>query len=632
MLQVKENYFILGGNDALPMPKCTTLYLDIESINVSGTVETTDPTVQRLAKKHGGMYPFKGDRIAGVSVTWDDCVAGYYVPLRHTGYDNVPLQKAKEWLQYLVSTAKEWVNHNIVFDACFLHFEGVEFECRLLDTLTLSKLIDSDRMQYGLKQLTADWLGYSNDSADRVQQWLKDAKSSNWGDVPADLLGEYAIDDVMRNRELYHYLLDNKIEDLDRVWENEILLTPILYDMEVEGLLIDKSACKLEGLKALRHVIQASTTLTDILDGEEYVDSEKCLHSLLMDRFGLPILERSPNTGAPCFDKNVLAAYMELPQVVHNPEALRALKAIITYRQELQFYSLYANAFLALADDKGYMHPRYNAIVRTGRMSASRPNIQQQTKRSKNLICAPPGFTFISKDYSQIEFRLIIHYINDQEAIDAYAKDPNTDFHQWVADLIHTKRRAGKHINFSMAFGAQRKKVTEGLATNSDIIEEMRALHGDMDAKDFLEKCAERASDVYTLYHERLPGIKATTQKASDICKFRGYVFNIIGRRRQLPAKAARNAFNSIIQGSAMDIMKEGLIALSPRYNAKSKELGLRIIINVHDEVVFLAPSEKAYCPELHKHIDDILENPQMELRVPMKVDTGVGTIWANCV
>ncbi len=647
MIILKNGYNLITAANELPyFPQITNLYMDIESKNNFGvSVEGDSDKKATLRKDIGGLYPFGGDRICGIAVTVDDDKAGYYVPIRHTFGSNINLEAVQHWLKHLVTTAENWINHNVVFDATFLHFEGVEFECNLVDTLTLSKLIDSDRYQYGLKPLTVEWLGYSNESVDRVSAYLTQAKSKDWSDVPPDILGEYAIDDVFRNRQLYHYLLQNKTEDLNRVWDTEIKMSSVLYDMEIEGLEVDVRQCKIESLRALRKIITSATNLSMVCE-EEFRDSTQMVFDLLVGKLNLPVVctvkerdekGREFDTGRPSFDKEAFAIYSVHPAVLSNPEAVKILSDLKVYREESQFFSLYSEQFVAMADEDNKIHPKYNQIIRTGRMSCSRPNIQQQNERSKRLIIPGKGRAFISRDYSQIEFRLIVHYINDLDAIAAYNENPKTDFHQWVSDLLHTKRKAGKQINFGMAYGAGKKRVTASLISNPDIIEEIsevvRSMDYEADKKTsvFNELCSKRASEVYDLYHERLPGIKATAYKASDVCKFRGYVFNAYGRRRHLPRTAAHKAFNSIIQGCAMDVMKDAMVRLSPRFNKTSREFDLRISANVHDEDLMTVPEELMYDEKVLHHIDSILETPSVEFRVPIKTEGGSSVkSWAD--
>jgi DNA polymerase-1 len=586
--------------------------------------------------KHGGMYPFKGDRICGFSVCTDDSEA-YYIPVRHNRGKNLTIETVRKWLNDHLRDC-DWVNHNIKFDAAFLMVDGVDIQSRLVDTLTLSKIHDSDRMGHDLKSLAQEWLGYDL-YEERVHAYLAEMKTKDWADVPMDILGEYACYDVLANRDLFHLLLDKRPADLEQIWETEIKLTSVLLDMEMDGLQVNPLECKIDMAKCLTTMIETSETIERIAD-REFANSNQCIYDILINQFGLPILAtkkeridgQEVDTGRPTFNKDAMKLYRVHPQV--TGELAELVEALCEYRIAAQHKSLFLDTFLNLHDGDNRVHPFYNQVVRTGRMSCSRPNAQQQNKRSKALIHPFEGYGFISCDYSQIEFRLIVHYINDLRAIQAYNDDAGMDFHQWVADMSGIKRKPAKAINFGMSYGAGKKNVTKQLAANPDIIEECSEEIEGMNVPDseknhlFKALCSDRADHIYEDYHERFPGIKSTAYRASQMARRRGYVFNAYGRRRHLEARFAHKAFNSIIQGGAMDIMKERMVALSPRYNDWSRDIGLRMAANVHDEVLLQVPLEILEDEFVHQEIIRILETPSIDLRVPIK--TGLGTSKEN--
>jgi len=274
-------------------------------------------------------------------------------------------------------------------------------------------------------------------------------------------------------------------------------------------------------------------------------------------------------------------------------------------------------------------------------VSCSKPNGQQQNKRSKRLILPDEDHGFVSCDYSQIEFRLICHYIKDHAAITAYSEDPDTDFHSWVAGLLGVNRSAGKTLNFGMAYGAGKAKVASGLVTNPLIIEEIGEVVNKMVEEGkipallrtatFEHMCAERAAIVYQSYHDALPGIKATAARAAAAARYKGYVFNWLGRRRYLPTKASRKAFNAVIQGGASDIMKERMVAVSPRNNEKTRALGIDLAWNVHDDVGFHVPRESLRNPEVHDFLCNTMESTIGEFSVPIRTGLGLSDkTWAE--
>lgn len=589
--------------------------------------------------KLGGMYPWKGDRICGFSFSFDDNPKVFYVPVRHTapGARNLPVEPVMKWAADLLAYVPEWINHNIKFDAMFFAVgDGVFFKNRIIDTLTLCKLHYSDRMNYKLKDITADWLDFDTSAGDRVAAYLDSIKSRNYADVPQDILGRYAGDDVRQNRMLYRYLQEKRPAEMAELWETEIKFTPILFDMEYDGMEVDIQQCRIEQYRALKRMIQCADTLARIT-GTEFTNSNDCIYDLLINQMGLPVLatiqERGDDgfrydTGRPTFDKDAMELYRSHPLVVIDPERLEVVDNILRYRDDAQFNSLFLTTFLELNVD-GVVHPNYNQCVRTGRLSCSQPNSQQQNKRSKRLIRPRKGRGYTSNDYSQIEYRLIVHYCKDEKAILQYNTDPLTDFHQWVADMIHIIRKDAKTLNFGMAYGEGKKSVVHKLTTNPQIIAEMSARVKDIaDPKlrevEFMKFCEEHALSCFDAYHTEFPLIKKTSWKASRAVKERGYIFNVYGRRRHLPDMAAHKAFNSLIQGCAADIMKERMVAISPRYNSDSRDFGLTIAANVHDELLQEAPLETLYDERLHRYICDLMEAPKVQFRVPIRVGLGV--------
>jgi DNA polymerase-1 len=510
-------------------------------------------------------------------------------------------------------------------------------------------MLDSDRLGHGLKDLNVAWLDGNNETQDKVKAFLSDIKSNNYAECPPDIMGEYACEDVLINRRLLHYIDEHMPEEMFPLVETEIDLTAVLFDMEMHGLQINPLECKKQSLRCLHKLIDVATEIEDLSD-REWTNSHQCIHDILINQYGLPILatikERDEDgyevdTGRTTFDKDALPLYQVHPITQADPKLKRLIDLILAYRQEQQHKSLFLDSFLDLHDAQGVIHPTYNQIVRTGRMSSRRPNAQQQNFRSKILIHPRPGMAFLAQDYSQVEYRLIVHYVKDLEAIAAYHNDPTTDFHRWVADMMHVDRSAGKTLNFGMAYGAGKKRVTTGLISNPEIIQEIGAVineeiaAGSLSSEELNEafqlRCATRASEVYDTYHERFPGIKRLAAEAAYIVRKRGYVKNLYKRRRHLPDKASRKAFNSVVQGGASDIAKEAMVKAAPRYNKQTRALDVRIVAQVHDEVLWEGPEEVMRDPATHKLLFELFENPRVDIRVPIITDMGFSkTSWAE--
>jgi len=593
------------------------LFLDIES--------------QSFERDRGGLQWYMDDRIAGIAVTVNDDNESWYIPYRHTDKDwNLDLEPVQKWLKEVVGTCTEWINHNVCFDAHFCAVDNAEFgwNTRLIDTLVLAKLHDTDRFTgFGLKPLCRDWLEMPMEEVDRVKIYLAEIKSKNFADIPADILGAYACEDVIGNRKLYRFLDHHCADDQRRVWENEIRLTPVMYDMEKFGMPVDIQELKIEKFKSLKKQIMYGDRLHEIYGQELNPNSPKDVYDMIINKFGLPVLAVTEDTGNPSFDKEALARYVVHPAVIANPTIKEAITTLKAYRDEAHFMSLFVEPYLQL-NRNSIMHPAYNQLVRTGRMSCRKPNGQQLNTRAKRLIHPFEGMAILSCDFSQIEFRLIVHYIQDAVAIKAYNDDPTTDFHQWVADLCKIKRKPAKRVNFGIAFGAGKKKALSMLSQEPDVIEEVskevnRLIdQGSVKAEDrnivFSDTCRENTENIYNTYHERLPGIKRTSYKATKVAKRRGYVFNEYGRRRHIPAKFCYKAFNSIIQSCAADVMKDAILQIAPRYNKWVRDLGINIFALVHDDICTMGPKEVMEDSEIQLQLKTKMENVTQKFRVPI--------------
>ena len=560
-----------------------------------------------------GLNPWMGDRNCGVAVTVDEIPGAWYVPYRHTsiGAKNLPPDKVIEWLKDQ-NKIPDWVNHNIKFDQAFLYHDSPELDYpgRMIDTVVMAKMIDSDRLNYSLKQLCRDLCALPMEEEIEVRnklveigkhRKLKKAELT-YSDIPIDVLGKYACMDVMGNRELFHWMDRHMPEDMRSLWNTEMLLTSVLWDMERHGLQVEPEELEKE-LKRNKLAIRFIENELIVRTGQEFVDSSKHLHNIFCIQNGLPVLAKT-DKGGPSFSTNTLKEYLKLTDTTQEQQCI--LRAVSLFREEKHFKGLFLDPYSDLQGTDHKLHASYNQLVRTGRMSGRNPNMQQLSKRAKQLIKPDMGTEFGSWDASQIEFRMIVHYIKDAAAIEAFEKDKNTDFHQWVADLCGVSRKAAKTLNFAMAYGAGKKKI----------VEQLKALDSGADA-----------NKIYQDYHERLPGIKVLANQAATSCKKRGYVYNAFGRRRHLPTRAAHKAFNSVVQGCAIDYVKDRMGALSPRYNDTIKSAGIRMAANVHDDITFCGQ----FSPEIKEYITETLEYQTVPFRVPFTWDSGFSDVnWAE--
>lgn len=624
----------LQPGDQLPnLANARDLFLDFETTSFEDS--------------EGGFNSWKGHRTCGVCVTADEAPGSWYIPIRHRGADsagNLDSTQVMNWVGSLIRSCDNWVNHNVKFDAHFAKADGHQFDCRLVDTLTLSKVFDSDRLYkggYGLDALSEAFL--EKDIAgfeQRLKKYLSSIKLPNrrtakdYGLIPIDILAPYGGQDVITNRDLYRYLLRRKPDDINGVWETETLLTPVLFDIEQLGMRVDPQELMIEEYQLMSKLVRIEEQIHDLVGYAVNPGSAKDCYDLLINHFGLPILAWNDN-GNPSFDKNALKSYLGHPAVLTDEKTLKAVQLIRTYRKAHTQLTFFVRPYLEHHVD-GVMHPDYNQTVRSGRMSCRRPNAQQLDKKAKSLILPGEGKAFLSCDYSQIEFRLIVHYIQDVNAIRAYQEDPDTDFHTWVAEMCGIPRSPAKNVNFGIGYGAGKRKVTEMLASNMELME---SLGGIIDEKIsageyksaerqriFEAMCRKRAEAVYWQYHDTLPGLRPLTRAASRKILSRGYVQNAYGRRAHLSEKGSHIAFNRLIQGCAADVMKERTVALSPRYNSWMRDLGLELAGSVHDETLIVGDIETTRNPGVVRKVVECLEDTAYKFRVPIR--TGAG--WSD--
>jgi len=599
------------------------------SKNLFCDFETTsfDPKVPAL-------LPHKGHKIAGICITADEHPGAWYVPIRCRWEKwNLPLENTIKWLKDTIETCDDWVNHNVKFDAHFARYEGIEFKGRLIDTIVLSKIIDSDRFNYGLKPLSLDWLEYDPGPAeDAVKTFLGGIKSKNYGDVPADIIGEYGCQDVITNRLLYENLLRRRSERVTGVWNTEILLTPVLFDMEVGGMRVDPTQLKIKEYKILTQMLKLDEELHKLLGFAIRANTNADCHEALCGHFGLPILGWTEK-GDPSFDKHALTAYLSHPIVANSEKLKTIVEKIKEYRHIYTLLSFFVRPYQEHEVD-GVLHPDYNQTVRTGRMSCRRPNAQQLSKEAKELILPFDGQTFVSYDYDQVEFRLIVHYLQNVRAMQSYEDDPDTDFHNWVAKMCEIPRDPAKNINFAIAFGGGKKKIVSMLASNVELVgnlsEKVDTLIKNGTITDenrqamFNVLCKRRGEAVYNEYHETLPELRKKSSAAAKALALRGYVINAYGRERRLPEKIKYAAFNTVIQSTAADLMKERTVAIAPRYNKKIRDLEITMCASVHDNPLLNFPNEVAEDYGNLRYIRDILESPSVQFRVPIRTSCGI--------
>ena len=354
----------------------------------------------------------------------------------------------------------------------------------------------------------------------------------------------------------------------------------------------------------------------NIAEEEFNLGSPKQLGTILYEKLKLPILKKTPK-GQPSTAESVLQDLAddgyELPKVIMSFRSLSKLKSTYTDRLPEQ-----------VNKSTGRVHTSYHqAVTATGRLSSSDPNLQnipirsEEGRKIREAFVAPEGYTILAADYSQIELRIMAHLSQDIGLLKAFAA--GEDIHRHTAAEIFSvsldnvtsdQRRSAKAINFGLIYGMS----AHGLSKQLNI---------------------ERgqAVDYMNTYFERYPGVKNYMSSTRDQAKIDGYVETLFGRRLYLPEinasngmrrqYAERTAINAPMQGTAADIIKLAMNSIQNWLNSEPADI--RMIMQVHDELVFEIPTEQL---DRAKKIIEGFMVQAADLSVPLEVGIGTGLNW----
>ncbi|WP_018662538.1 DNA polymerase I [Heyndrickxia acidiproducens] len=394
----------------------------------------------------------------------------------------------------------------------------------------------------------------------------------------------------------------------------ELPLALILAEMESTGIKVDIDRLKQMGeeFKQQLHVIEEKIFE---LAGETFnINSPKQLGVILFEKLGLPVIKKT-KTGY-----STSADVLEKLEPAHD-----IVKEILHYRQLGKLQSTYIEGLLKVVQADGKVHTRFNqALTQTGRLSSTDPNLQnipirleEGRKIRQAFIPSEKDWVIFSSDYSQVELRVLAHISGDEKLIEAFQGDMDIHtktamevFHVKAEEVTSNMRRQAKAVNFGIVYGIS----DYGLSQNLGITRK--------EAGKFIDR-----------YFESYPRVKEYMDEIVREAKQKGYVSTLLKRRRYIPEISSRNfnlrsfaertAMNTPIQGSAADIIKKAMIDMAKRL--KKENLRTRMLLQVHDELIFEAPPEEI--DVLQEIVPDVMEHA-LELNVPLKVDSSYGPTW----
>ena len=555
------------------------------------------------------------DRLVGFSLSVE-AGEGFYVPLEAAegGRALIPKEEALRQLERLFK--KEdflLITHNGKFDLEVMRTAGAASpRCALFDTMVAAWIVDPDYPSFSLEYLAESLLGLKGvEFAELVP------KGKTLADVPLDEAQRYAAEDADFTLRLYEFL-SPKIDEwgVRRVFaEIEMPLVPVLAEMEAAGIAVDKE--RLERFaKTLGEQIEACEKEIFAIAGHEFnISSPKQLQEVLFAERGLAPGKKTKSGYST--DNTVLESL-----IMNDP--LPAL--ILDYRALTKLKSGYADALPAMADEAGRIHTSFiQTGTATGRLSSRDPNLQnipvreESGRQIRRAFNAPQGRALVSADYSQIELTLLAHFSQDPNLVQAFLA--GVDVHARTAALIFgcppesvtaEMRRVAKTINFGVMYGMSSFRLANQMRIPKS-----------------------KAASFINAYFATYAGVAEFIQRAKERAARQGWVETLMGRRRYIRgirsanrnerAAAERVAVNTPIQGSAADIVKSAMLKM--REAIAQKGLSARMLLQVHDELIFECPQEEA--EETGALAKEVMEGVA-SLKVPLRVSVESGPCWGD--
>ncbi|MBN2473555.1 MAG: DNA polymerase I [Pirellulales bacterium] len=557
--------------------------------------------------------------IVGYSFAWRDDQA-WYLPVRAPVGESCLEPKATlEALRpVLEDPTIEKVGQNLKYDMMVLRSAGIELAGVAFDTMVADYLLEAGRRSHGLDELSLRYLDHETIKISELIGTGK--KQKRMDEVPVSQVTDYAAEDALLPLRLRPILARQLVEaEADKLFaELELPLIEVLVELEYNGIRVDVDRLADLSRRYGRRIEQLQEEIYELAGHPLNIASPRQLQEVLFTELGLPVVKKTAKTG-PSTDADVLE---ELARVHPLPAK------ILEFRQYAKLKSTYVDALPEMVHpETGRLHASFNQVVTaTGRLSSSDPNLQNipvRTETGREIRSAfvpdPEGWTLLAADYSQIELRVLAHFSGDRQLCEAFARDE--DIHARVAGQVNdvpleevtpAMRRVAKAVNFGVIYGQSPFGLSRTLGIDQD------------EAARFIDS-----------YFAGYPGIEEFLAGVLAQCRQTGYVSTILGRRRAIRGirehagrqrnLAERTAVNTVIQGSAADLIKLAMVAIHRRL--KRERLPARMLLQIHDELIFEVPSD-----QLHNLATLVIEEMVgvAKLRVPLKVDIKAGPNWAD--
>jgi len=508
------------------------------------------------------------------------------------------------------------IGQNLKFDIKFLKGFGVEANGDLFDTMIAEYCLDASHNILGVKDLSEKYLDYK---MIRYEEVVGDTKKNTLKDVPISNLVTYSGQDAAVTYKLFEYFREKlrtnkKIEEL--FYFIEMPLLKVLIDMEYNGVWVDKEYLSDLSKKLEKDLILINEKLQMYSEDGFNPNSPKQVGDILFNKLKLPIIKKTktgPSTDVDVLKK--LSFVHPFPQILLEHRSLSKIKS--TYSDTLP---------LMINSKSKKIHTTYGQTgTQTGRISSKDPNLQNIPIKSdlgreiRAAFIPSKDNLILSADYSQIELYLLAEFSKDENLVSAF--NNNEDIHSKTASLLFDKhidevtkqeRTIAKTVNFGVLYGQGAYALSEDLGISR-----------------------KEASEFINRYFEKYSGVAVFVQESKDKCRKNGYAETFWGRIRTIPeindknkmrqADGERMAVNTVIQGSAADLIKIAMIRIQNKF--KEKELKTKLMMQVHDELIFdLDKNEKDLVISIVK---DCMENGY-GFHIKFKTTVEIGKNWGE--
>ena len=564
-----------------------------------------------------GLDAVRAD-IVGWALSWN-AGHGYYIPVQGPpGQTRLEPDFVRDALKPLLEDPEiQIVNQNIKYDMLVLRRAGVRLQGVGVDPMVGDYLLDPGARSHSLDNIANRYLNHRMIPISDLIGTGKQQKKMF--EVDISKAAEYAAEDADVAWQVAAKVEQElKQEGLwELYWDLERPLIEVLVEMEFAGIRVDVEELRRQSAEVGGRLEQRVAEIHEMAGAPFNIDSPLQLRRILFEELKLPVIKKTKTGASTSHDVlEKLASQHPLPALIIEQRQLSKLK------------NTYLDALPDMVNpDTGKIHASFNQVVAaTGRLSSSDPNLQNIPIRTeegrrvrKAFLPSESDWKLVCADYSQVELRMLAHFSGDealqaafQQGIDVHAAVASEVFDVPADQVDSDMRRVAKAVNFGVIYG----QSPYGLAATLEIDQE--------EAAEFIDN-----------YFARYAGVDRYLEQVLEECQRTGYATTILGRRRPISGIRStggrmrnmpeRTAINTVIQGSAADLIKRAMIDIHAWLQSENHDA--RMLLQIHDELVFEVPAS-----EVNSLIESVREKMEhaLELSVPLVVDIGTGDNWLD--